>query len=80
MKWYIRLFNFLSNRHGKYAVVDIKKRVREAYGDMLDTEGAYSHKPDNEAAYATYRAITGATVQESWKYCKPLIREWEGKK
>ena len=69
MKWYIRLFNFLFNRRGKYAIVDIKERVKEVY-----------IKGDNEAAYAAYRAITGATVQESWKVVKPWVREWEGKK
>lgn len=67
----MRLFGLtiLNNRRGKYAIVDIKKRLREVY-----------IKGDNEAVYATYRAITGATVQESWRYCKPLIREWEGKR
>lgn len=58
-------FILLNNRRGKYAVVDIQKRIREVYV-----------KGDNEAAYATYRAITGATVQESWKVVKPWIRGW----
>ena len=63
----MKLFGFIliNNRRGKYAVVDIKRRVREVY-----------IKSDNESCYATYRAITGATVQESWKYCKPLIKLW----
>lgn len=56
----------INNRTGKFAVVDIKKRVREVY-----------IKGDNEAAYAAYRAITGATVQESWKIVKPWVKEWE---
>ena len=73
MKWYIRLFNFLFNRRGKYAVIDIKKRIREAY---LDSE--WIHR--NESCYAAYRAITGATVQESHKAVRPLIKLWEGTK
>lgn len=62
---FIKLFNLLFNRHSKYAIVDIRKRIMEVY-----------IKGDNEAAYATYRAITGATVQESWKVVKPWIRGW----
>ena len=53
----------------KYAVVDVKKRVREEYD-----------KGGTEAAYATYRAIMGATVQESWRVVKPWIRGWGGKR
>lgn len=49
-------------------LINVKKRVHKAY----DNGG-------NEAAYAAYRAITGATVQESWKVVKPWIKEWEGK-
>ncbi len=52
-------------------IVPLKKRIKEVY------EAAKVDK--NEAAYAAYRAITGASVQESWQYCKPLIKEWEGK-
>ena len=66
---FIKLFNLLFNRHGKYAIVDINERLQAVYV-----------KGDNEAVYAAYRAITGATNQESWQYCKPLIREWEGEK
>ena len=62
-------FTILNNRRGKYAIVDIEKRLREVY-----------IKGDNEAVYLAYRNITGATIQESWAYCKPLIRRWEGKK
>ena len=67
----MKLFGFilLNNRRNKYAVVDINERL----------QAVYMHG-DNEAVYAAYRAITGATVQESWRYCKPLIRKWEGKK
>ena len=65
----IKLFNLLFNRRGEYAIVDINARLAYVYV-----------KGDNEAVYAAYRAITGATVQESWRYCKPLIRKWEGKK
>lgn len=54
----------------RFELVNVNKRIKEAY----------SVKGDNETAYATYRAITGAGVQESWRYCKPLIKEWEGKK
>lgn len=62
-------FTILNNRRQKYAVVDINERLK----------AVYMHG-DNEAVYATYRAITGATVQESWAYCKPLIKVWEGEK
>lgn len=58
---------------GKYIVVDVKNRTFEAY--------TVAKVPDkNEAAYATYRAITGATVQESYKAVRPWLKEWEGKK
>ena len=62
----MKLFGFilLNNRQQKYAVVDIEKRLREVY-----------IKGGNEAAYAAYRAITGATVKESWRVCKKWIRE-----
>ena len=49
----------------KYAIVHVKQRVYEAY-----VNGG------NEAAYATYRAIMGVGVQESWRVVKPWIREW----
>jgi hypothetical protein len=54
-------------------IVPLEKRIKEVYeaAKVLDK---------NEAAYAAYRAITGASVQESWRYCKPLIKVWEGKK
>jgi len=64
----IKLFNLLFNRHDKYAIVDINKRLREVY-----------IKGNNEAVYLAYRNITGATVQESWQVVKPWVREWEGK-
>lgn len=66
----MRLFNLLilNNKGGKYAVVDIKKRIREVY-----------IKGDNEAAYLAYRNITGATISESWRVVKPWLREWGGK-
>ena len=48
-----------------YRLINVKKRVYEAY-----TGGG------NEAAYATYRAIMGVGVQESWRVVKPWIREW----
>ena len=47
------------------AIIRIKKRVHQEY-----------IKGGNEAAYATYRAITGATIQEGWKKVKPWVREW----
>jgi len=62
-------FILINNRRGKYAIVDINARLREVY-----------LTGDNEAVYATYRAIKGATNQESWQYCKPLIKEWESEK
>ena len=49
----------------KYVIVDVQERVHEEY-----INGG------NEAAYATYRAIMGVGVQESWKVVKPWIREW----
>jgi hypothetical protein len=58
----------VNNRNGKYAIVDIEKRIRDVY-----------IKGDNEAAYAAYRAITGASVRESWHTVKPWIKKWEGK-
>jgi hypothetical protein len=66
----MKLFGFeiIDNRRGRYTIVDIEKRVREVYANG-----------DNEAAYATYRAITGASVQESWRVVKPWIKEWEAK-
>lgn len=62
-------FILLNNHHAKYAIVDINARLRKVYLDG-----------DNEAVYATYRAITGANVAESWRVCKPLIKLWEGEK
>jgi hypothetical protein len=56
-------------RIGKYIILDIEKRLREVY-----------IKGDSEAMYGAYRAVTGATVKESWQVCKPLIKKWEGKK
>jgi len=64
----IKVFNLLFNRRGRYAIVDIKKRIREVY-----------IKGDNESAYAAYRAITGETVQDSHKVVRPWLNEWEGK-
>ena len=58
----------LNNKGGKYAIIDIKKRIREIY-----------IKGNSESAYAAYRIITGATVFESWRVVKPWIKEWEGK-
>ena len=52
---------------GRYVVIDIKQRIMEVY-----------IKGDNESAYAAYRAITGATVQESHKAVRPWLNEWEG--
>ena len=66
---FTKLFNLLFNRRGKYAVVDIKYRVADAY---LNNGG-------NEAAYEVYRHIMGVGVQESWRVVKPWIRGWEGK-
>ncbi len=50
-----------------FELVNVNKRIKEAY-----------NAGGKEAAYAAYRAITGADVRESWRYCKPLIREWKG--
>jgi hypothetical protein len=52
-----------------YRLINVKRRVYEVY--IIG---------GSEAAYATYRAITGATVQESWKIVKKWIKVWEGKK
>ncbi len=64
----MKLFGYelLIVKQGRYIVVDVKKRIRDIY-----------IKGGNEAAYAAYRVITGATVQESWKVVKPWVREWE---
>ena len=61
-------FEIVNNRQGKFIIVDIKKRIREVY-----------IKGNSEAAYAAYRAITGATIFESWRVVKPWIKIWEGK-
>ena len=58
----------LNNKGNRYAIIDIQKRIREVY-----------IKGNSEAAYAAYRIITGASVQESWHVVKPLIKKWEGK-
>ena len=50
-------------------LINVKRRVYEAYISR-----------GSEAAYETYRAITGATVKESWRIVKLWIKEWEGKK
>lgn len=50
-------------------LINVKRRVYEAY--IIG---------GSEAAYATYRAITRATVQESWKIVKKWIKVWEEKK
>lgn len=49
-------------------LINVKRRVYEAY-----ISGG------NEAAYATYRAITRATVKESWRVVKKWIKDWRGK-
>lgn len=49
----------------KYAIVDVKQRVHEEY-----INGG------NEAAYAAYRAIMGVDAKESWRVCKPWVKEW----
>ena len=59
----------ICNKHGKYVVVDIKKRIRQIY-----------IRGDNEACYAAYRAITGVNVQRSREAVKPWIKIWEGEK
>jgi len=58
----------INNRHRKYAIIDVWRRIRGIY-----------IKSGNEAAYSAYRAITGASVQDSWKAVKPWIKVWEGK-
>lgn len=67
----MKLFNLviLNNKGNRYAIIDIQKRIRDVY-----------IKGNNEAAYAAYRAVTGADIKESWRVVKPWIREWEGKK
>ena len=52
-----------------YYLVPLNKRLREVY-----------IKGNPEDVYAAYRAITGADNKASWRYCKPLIKMWEGKK
>jgi|LFRM01.1.fsa_nt_gb hypothetical protein len=53
------------------AILNIKNHVYKAY---------QNNNKSNEAAYAAYRIITGASVQESWHVVKPWIKKWEGKK
>ena len=48
-------------------IINLKKHVYKAY------------KNGNEAAYAAYRAVTGANIADSWKIVKPWIKKWEGK-
>ena len=62
-------FILISNRRGKYAIVDINARLREIY-----------LRGKNEAVYSAYRAIMNVDTEESYKVVRPLIREWEGKK
>lgn len=59
----MRLFNLV--------ILNIKKHVYRAYQNS-------DKKHNNEAAYAAYRAVTGASIQESWGIVKPWIREWGG--
>ena len=56
-----------------YYLVPLNKRLHEAY---TETNKEYR----NEAVYAAYRHITGEDTKASWRYCKPLIKMWEGKK
>lgn len=65
----MKLFGFelIDNRRGNLTVIDIEKRIKEVY-----------IKEGNEAAYATYRAITGADVKGSWEVVKPWIKVWGG--
>lgn len=65
----------LNNKGNRYAIVDIVERVREAYG-IDDSE--YNRR-NTEGAYAIYRILTGASIQESWRVVKPWIKIWEGK-
>jgi len=66
----MKLFGFelINNRKGRYAVVDIEQRIISIY--LAD---------GREAAYAAYRNIMDTGVKESWRVCKPWIKEWEGK-
>jgi hypothetical protein len=50
-------------------IVPLNRRLREVY-----------IKGNSEAVYAAYRHITGEDTKASWRYCKPLIKMWEGKK
>ena len=61
----MRIFNLV--------ILNIKNHVYKAYQNS-------DKKHNNEAAYATYRAVTGASVAESWRVVKPWIKKWEGKK
>ena len=65
----ILCFEIVNNRRGKYAVVDIHKRVRDIW-----------IKGDNESAYLAYRNITGWGVQESHRVVKTWLKKWEGEK
>lgn len=62
----MKLFNLviLNNKGKRYAIIDIQKRIREIY-----------IKGNSESAYAAYRIITGASIQESWRVVKPWIKK-----
>jgi len=54
----------VNNRHGKYAVVDIKERVMESY-----LSGGI------EAAYLAYRTLTGVGRHDSHIVVRKMILE-----
>lgn len=54
---------------GNILITNIKDHVRKEY-----EQGNASN------AYTAYRALTGASITDSWKIVKPWIREWEGEK
>ena len=54
---------------GNILITNIKDHVRKEY-----EQGNASN------AYTAYRALTGASITDSWKIVKPWIKKWEGKK
>ena len=59
-------FILINNRRGKYAVVDIQKRIREVYL----TGGI-------EAAYLAYRTLTGVGKHDSHMAVRKMVLEEE---
>ena len=60
---------------GRFEIINIEKRVKEIY---YNRGGFDSDR--KEVAYAGYRVITRANIQESHVVVKKWIKGWEGEK